>query len=388
MTKTVSAFSRNKNPAEAGKEFAAQIACQIEKPDAIIVFLGGDYDLAPLLGLLKEQFPNTQIVGCSSAGEVGSRHTSKNAASALAIHSTDMLFSAGLVTGIAKGPEQAALRLLTGFRGFHENQYRYRTALVLCGATNGLAEEMITALHLETGGKYRFFGGGAGSGMEEDSTEAKVFMDEEVKSDAAVALEILSTRPIGIGVRHGWTAATNPLRVTSSHGIVVESLNAIATAEIFKRHAMTTGQELNPEAPQAFFVHNAVGMRLDSGYKLRLPVALLDNDAVAFSAEIPNGATLSIMCTTDQSSTNAARIAAQEAINQLSSYKASGALLFDSAATGWRMGEVFHETVEAVQETLGEVPLCGCNVMGQIATLKDQFSGYHNCSAVVCVFPE
>lgn len=388
MTKTVSAFSRIKNPAEAGKELAAQISCQIDKPNAIIVFLGGDYDLAPLLGLLTEQFPNAQVVGCSSAGEVGSEHTGKDGASALAIHSTDMLFSAGLVTDISKDAEQAALRLLTGFRGFQENQYRYRTALVLCSATNGLTEEIITALHLETGGKYRFFGGGAGSGIEEASTQAKVFMDGEVKSDAAVALEILSTRPIGIGVRHGWTAATGPMRVTSSHGTVVESLNAIAAAEIFKRHALTTGQELDPLAPHSFFVQNAVGMRLDSGYKLRLPIALLDNDAIAFSAEIPNGAAISIMCTTDQSSTNAARIATQEAINQLSSYKASGALLFDSAATGWRMGEIFHEAVEAVQETLGEVPLCGCNVMGQIATLKDQFSGYHNCSAVVCVFPE
>lgn len=388
MTKTVSAFSSNQNSAEAGKELAAQISSQMDKPNAIIVFLGVDYEPAPLLSLLTERFPNAQLVGCSSTGEIGSKRTGKDAASAFAIHSTDMLFSAGLVTDIAKDPEQAALRLLTGFRGFQENQYRYRTALVLCGASNGFAEEMITALHLETGGKYRFFGGGAGGASVESSARARVFMDGEIRGDAAVALEILSTRPIGIGVRHGWTAATGPLRVTASHGTVVESLNAIAAADIFKRHALTTGQELDPLAPHSFFVQNAVGMRLDSGYKLRLPIALLDNDAIAFSAEIPNGAAISIMCTTDHSSTNAARIATQEAINQLSSYKASGALLFDSAATGWRMGEIFQEAVEAVQETLGEVPLCGCNVMGQIATLKDQFSGYHNCSAVVCVFPE
>lgn len=388
MTRTVCAFSSHSTSVDAGKELAAQISREIEQPSAIILFLGIGYDSSVILGLFSEQFPSAQVVGCSSMGEIDSAHNGKDGASALALYSTDMLFSAGIATGISEGPEKAARQLLTGFRGFQENQYRYRTALVLCDAPNGLTEDMITALHLETGGKYQFFGGGASGGSIETPSRAKVFIDNEASGNAAVALEILSTRPIGIGVRHGWTTATGPMRVTASHGTVVESMNAIAAAEIFKQHAHATGQTLNPESAYSFFVRNALGLRLDSGYKLRLPLAFLENGAIEFSSEIPPGATVNIMGKTDQSSIHAAQLAAQEAISQLGNYKASGALLFDCAANGLLMGEVFQETVHAVQEAIGELPLCGCNSAGQIATLKGQFSGFHNCSAVVCVFPE
>jgi hypothetical protein len=37
---------------------------------------------------------------------------------------------------------------------------------------------------------------------------------------------------------------------------------------------------------------------------------------------------------------------------------------------------------------LGPVPYAGCNTFGQIARAEGQFSGFHNCTAVVCVIPE
>jgi hypothetical protein len=40
-----------------------------------------------------------------------------------------------------------------------------------------------------------------------------------------------------------------------------------------------------------------------------------------------------------------------------------------------------------VQEELGEVPYAGFNTYGQIAQSAGQFSGFHNCTAVVCVLP-
>jgi hypothetical protein len=34
------------------------------------------------------------------------------------------------------------------------------------------------------------------------------------------------------------------------------------------------------------------------------------------------------------------------------------------------------------------VALAGCNTYGQVASIEGQLSGFHNCNAVVCVFPE
>ncbi len=52
-----------------------------------------------------------------------------------------------------------------------------------------------------TAGTYQFVGGGAGDDARFQQTH--VFYGTEAYTDAAVALEILSHKPIGFGVGHG-----------------------------------------------------------------------------------------------------------------------------------------------------------------------------------------
>ena len=41
----------------------------------------------------------------------------------------------------------------------------------------------------------------------------------------------------------------------------------------------------------------------------------------------------------------------------------------------------------AVADALGSSNFAGCNTYGQIARAEGQFSGFHNCTAVVFVIP-
>ena len=303
-----------------------------------------------------------------------------------ALSSDEMAFSASLAENISSRPEAAAKELLTGFRGFSEGKYRYRTALILNDALAGSADELVHMLNMHTGGKYKFFGGGAGDNAA--FTRTHVFFGRRVASNAAVALEILSTKPIGIGVRHGWVPATEAMRVTSSNGSVVDSLDAVSTVEVFAHYAEETGQNLDVDAPLPFFLHNIAGIKLDTGYKLRVPLGIDGEGAVSFAAEIPQGSAVSIMCATPHSSTAAAREATEDALRQLGESKPVGALLFDCVATRLRLGKEFGNEVQAVQTALGDIPLAGCNTYGQVASAEGQFTGFHNCTAVICVFPE
>jgi len=65
----------------------------------------------------------------------------------------------------------------------------------------------------------------------------------------------------------------------------------------------------------------------------------------------------------------------------------AGAFFFDCVATRLRLGQQFGEELAAVQRELGPVPFAGFNTYGQIAQADGQFNGFHNCTAVVCVFP-
>jgi hypothetical protein len=79
-----------------------------------------------------------------------------------------------------------------------------------------------------------------------------------VPTDAVVALEILSNKPLGIGVDYGWQPASRPMRVTEAEGLRLASLNAVPAVEVFEEHAETTGQPFDTGDPLPFFLHNVI----------------------------------------------------------------------------------------------------------------------------------
>jgi hypothetical protein len=93
------------------------------------------------------------------------------------------------------------------------------------------------------------------------------------------------------------------------------------------------------------------------------------------------------MATDKAAARQAATTAANAAVSQLRGHPPNAALFFDSVATRLRMGQEFGDELAAVQAALGPIPLAGCNTYGQVARSEGQFSGFHNCTAVVCVLP-
>jgi hypothetical protein len=80
--------------------------------------------------------------------------------------------------------------------------------------------------------------------------------------------------------------------------------------------------------------------------------------------------------------------ATRAALEQLQGAEPEAALFFDCVATRLRMGKDFGFELKNVKEVLGEACYAGCNTYGQIARAPGQFSGFHNCTAVVAVFPK
>jgi hypothetical protein len=63
-------------------------------------------------------------------------------------------------------------------------------------------------------------------------------------------------------------------------------------------------------------------------------------------------------------------------------------LFFDCVATRLRLGQEFGAELDAVRTALGDAPFVGFNSYGQIVRSDGQFSGFHNCTAVVLVLPD
>jgi hypothetical protein len=376
--------------AAAGAALGSQALAELrgQSPHAMILFASSSYDYAALLQALHETCRPAVLIGCSSAGEFVGEHPREHAACAIAFHSSDMQFTASIGRGLRTDRAAAASALAAGFTGqsAHGRQYPYRYAMILTDALAGHTDELVEQVTRLTAGTYQLFGGGAGDDARFHRTH--VFCGTEAVADAAVALEILSNKPLGIGVRHGWQPASQPMRITESDGMRLVSLDAVPALEALEEYAEATGQRLDRHDPLPFFLHNVLGIRSEEGYKLRVPLNIGEDGSITCAADIPNGSTLCIMRTTAASAAEAAAQATQTALEQLQGDRPRAAIFFDCVATRLRIGGDFGLELAALRQALDTAPFAGCNTYGQIARANGQFSGFHNCTAVIAVFPD
>ncbi len=387
MTQAFAAYTRQDGSDEAGADLGRQIsdAFTAGSPDVVVLFASSRFDYEQLLTSLNEACSPGLLVGSSSAGEFTGHNQGEGTACALAIKSTDIRASAGLGREVSRDRLQAATDAVASFQGVGATGFPYRSALVMTDALAGHADELVRDLTVLTSGAYQFAGGGAGDDAKFSSTH--VFFGTRAYTDAVVALELLSSKPFGIGVGHGWTPASAALRVTDVDGTRLVGLNGVPAIEAFEAHAAATGQTIDRSAPLPFFLHNILGIDTGVGHQLRVPLAVNDDGSVTCAAEIPAGGRVHIMKTSSDSAITAAQRATKAAIDALHGAPPAAALFFDCVATRLRMGNDFGFELQTVTDMLGDARLVGCNTYGQIARAEGQFGGFHNCTAVVMVLP-
>ena len=160
--------------------------------------------------------------------------------------------------------------------------------------------------------------------------------------------------------------------------------------EAFEDHAAATSQHFDRSDPLPFFLHNIVGVRTEDGHKLRVPLGVAEDGGIQCAAEVPSGTVAHIMSTQASSASDAAASATRDAVQQVtaSGHAPKAALFFDCVATRLRLGKEFGLELDAVARELGDAQFAGFNSYGQIVRAEGQFSGFHNCTAVVCVIPD
>lgn len=389
MTQTITAITHHRDTRRAGEELVATIRGGFDgaAADAVVLFASSGHDHELLLGSLAEGTGAPVIAGASSAGEFTNGSRGEGSASALALRSDSMRFGLGLGRDLSGDPAAAARQVVDSFQGLGERPLPYRAALLMTDALAGHADAVVEELTVATGGEYRFFGGGAGDDGRFERTH--VFAGTEAITDAVVAVEILSMKPIGIGVSHGWVPAGDGLRVTEAEGTRLIGLNGAPAVQAFEEHAAATGQKLDRSDPLPFFLHNVLGIRGgDDSYRLRVPLGVDAQGAISCASVVPTGSIVHIMKTNEASAVLAAENATRAALDALGEHRPGAALVFDCVATRLRLGKAFDNELRACADLLRPAPFVGCNTYGQIARAEGQFGGFHNCTAVVAVLPE
>jgi hypothetical protein len=388
MNQTHTAVSHARDTGCAAREIGAGIrgAFKGAPADAVVVFASAEHDFETLLAGIARECGTETVMGASSAGEFSHSTRGEGSVSALALRSDDMRFSIGLGENLSANPAIAAREVARSFLGVTDSPLPYRAALVMTDALAGHTDAVVDELTLATGGEYRFFGGGAGDDGKFRKTH--VFAGRKAASNAVVALEILSSKPLGVGVSHGWVPGSKAMRVTEAEGTRLVGLNGAPAVEFIEEYARETGQRFDRDDPLPFFLHNILGIDSGGQYRLRVPLGVEQDGTLVCAAAIPQGAVIRVMKTSAGSAVMAAQQATRSALEALGGAQPSAAFVFDCVATRLRMGKAFDDELRSCAELLHPAGFVGCNTYGQIARAEGQFGGFHNCTAVVCVLPE
>ena len=373
----------------AGREISDKICERFEGgPDAVILFASPVFSGEELLAELEEACTPDAMVGCSSAGEFTFAGTLESSAVALALKSDSIKFFVHQVHDVQKDVGGAAQRFADSFDATTDEEFPHSTVMLLMDVLAGYGEHFLDGFTDATGGRHQVFGGGAADDAAFEKTY--VFADTNVYSDAAVGLEFRSKEPVAIGVSHGWTPFSPRMTATRADGLKLMELDGRPAADTIAQFAKRKSRDFDRKSPLSFFLHHVLGIETNDGYKLRVPLKIDENGALICAAEVPQGSTVRVMRTRNRSAAEAARTAARNARTKLmhKGIKPGAALFFDCAATRLRLGDEFGSSVDEVVNSLQSASICvGCNTYGQFARVEGQFSGYHNCTAVVCLLP-
>ncbi|MEZ6185381.1 MAG: FIST N-terminal domain-containing protein [Planctomycetota bacterium] len=353
-----------------------------------IVFATSQVDLAALSAGVAEVLGDVPFIGCSTAGEFTTGHVSAGGTAVTLVASDALGVAVASAEGLRSNTPRAVRSLAQGLRTPHRAPppgAAHGTVLLLCDGMAGNGEGLVDALAMELGAAVAITGGAAGDDAAFKETE--VFVGSRVLKDAVVGIQLTSARPLGVGVHHGWCAASAPGEVTAAEGATLIAIDGKPAIEFYRAYAEKIGFELTPENQNQFVFTHELGLVLMNGeLKVRAPLSVNPDGSIHCATEVPVGQTVRVVEGDHDAIVAAARQAAEQAVKGLGGAKAAGAIVFDCVARKLVLGDAFAREVQAFEEVVG-APVLGFNTYGEIARVRGQLSGFHNTTAVVVALP-
>lgn len=355
-----------------------------------LVFASSHVDLRGVArGLRAGLDPAVPVLGCSTAGEFVSDRISAGGTALALLASDEMGVATSLAIGLRGATSRAVRSLVEGLRRGRRSApppgATQRTVLLLSDGMAGDGEGLVDAVAMETGGGAAVVGGAAGD--DAAFRETFVLLDGEVARDAVVACELTTRRRIGVGVHHGWCAASPPGVVTRAEGARLIAIDGRPAIEFYRDHAARQGVQLTAANQNAYvFTHELGIVLMNDELKVRAPLSVQEDGSIHCATEVPVGQQVRIVEGDHDAIVAAARQAAEAAVRDLAGHPPAGCIVFDCVARKMVLGDAFRREVEAIAD-VARAPVMGFNTYGEIARVRGQLSGFHNTTAVVCAIP-
>ena len=181
-------------------------------PQAGIMFAGHELDHEVLLGGVCDTWPDIELIGCTTDGELSSRLGFRQDSVALVLFGSDRIeFAAGLGQGLSADVPGACGRARRGLRD--KSDHPPTICLALPESLTASGQAVVEALSRTLGGEVPRVRGDLGRGYE--LTKTHQFCGREVYTDAVPVLLLSGPLVYSATVESGWEPLGDPGMVTA-----------------------------------------------------------------------------------------------------------------------------------------------------------------------------
>ena len=284
------AQSKNLNPKDAALELKSNFSANNIK--AITFFASSNYNSADLISALNESFPNIQVFGCSTAGEIISGNICSNSIVAMAF--TDEIIEdirVEVVNNINSNLdlhptfEAFASYFNTPFNRLDDSKH---FGLIYMDGLSKLEETILGILGDHT--NVMFVGGSAGDDLKFAKTT--IYANEKHYENSAVLVIIKSK--VGFGFEKIQSFSATPHKVVATKvdepNRIIYELNGKPAVEVYANILNTTVAD----APNCFMRY-ALGLMVDDQPYIRSIQQIVEDTALMLYCNVKEGTELQIM---------------------------------------------------------------------------------------------
>lgn len=364
-----------------------------EAPDVAIIFASVQYDQEKMLAGARSVVPNALIVGASTAGEITTEGPlPKHSVAAMLIKSDTVKFIGGVGENIAANPRDAGKKAADDVKSNAGTDLK--AFMMFPDVLVGNGAEIVRGVLDSLGEHFPVVGGAAGDDFKFVKTYQ--YLNDKVYSGAVVGLGLTGDFKIGIGVKHGWIPVGTPLKVTKSEGSVLHELEGRPAISIYEDYfGEEEAKQLKKDTLAKLAITYPLGMTVGGSDEMliRDPITVDEKGSITCAAEIPAGAEIQLMVGSKEEAIKVAKVAAQNAIDQLDGAPPKAVIIFNCIARNKLFGETSGAEIMAIQEAVGaDTPLIGFYTYGEQAPLGGEVRNinkcnpaFHNETVVICV---
>ena len=365
----ISAVGHSANPimSQAMDEIISQCDVSLggQQPDLGFLFTSRmDQNFIPLLQGIMKKWPEVQLVGCTTDGEISDISPCiEDSVCLMLIKSERITFSVGIGYDLSVNPEKAVRSAAADIGPAKDGDFAL--GIVLAEGIKTFGVSIDNALRKVFGEKLPFIGGLSGDHMLFDKTI--LFSNDRIIEDSIIV--VLASGKVDFSMTVG--CGINPLGskypVDRSKDNIVWTIDGKPAVDFLKQH-LGCNKDIVPQYPLAVYYSN------DDFFVLRDPIEMCQEDgSVKFVGTFPENAWVRITEFDRQSLIQSSRFAIQRALESYPGTRPDLALVFPCTSRRHFIGTNAAEEHAPLLQFRKNNPgmrLCGMYAYGEIAPIE------------------